>query len=147
MNKFIMDVEIVEQFATVLTLFRCFFLNAHCWHGSSLQYWLCIYRHLTNKETLPWPALREQMLDAIDNFVTSSHILCNLRGGGGGRGPNRSKIRWHNFWTAPYFNHLHSIILRICSLFAATSKQNHGPKNKQIILTTEGFAVKNKFDS
>ena len=31
-NKFIMVVENVDQFATVLTLFRCFLPNAHCSH-------------------------------------------------------------------------------------------------------------------
>ena len=53
MNKIIMVVEIVEQFATVLTRFRCFLPNAHCSHDSSLHYWLYIYCHINNEETLP----------------------------------------------------------------------------------------------
>ena len=43
---------------------------------SSLHYWLCIYCHITNKETLP--ASHEQILDVIDNFSTICHSLCNL---------------------------------------------------------------------
>ena len=65
--------EIVEQFATVLTLFRCFLPNVHCSHDSSLHYWLCNYCHITNKETLP--ASDEQMLDAVENFEIICHSL------------------------------------------------------------------------
>ena len=63
MNKFIMVVEVVEQFATVLTLFRCFLPNGHCSHDLSLYYWLCIYCHITNNETLP--ATDEDMLKIL----------------------------------------------------------------------------------
>ena len=70
MNKFIM---VVEQFATVLKLFRCFLPNAHCSHDSSLHYWLCTYCHINNKETLT--ASDEQMLDADENFETICHSL------------------------------------------------------------------------
>ena len=73
MNKIIMFVDIVEQFATIFTLFRFFLPNAHCTHDSSLNYWLCIYYHITNKETLP--TSYEQMSDAVENFEVISLSL------------------------------------------------------------------------
>ena len=78
LNKFIMFVEIGQQFANVLTLFRCFLPNVHCSHDSSLHYWF--YCHITNKETLP--ASDEQMLDASEetngwlNFVKKIMNCC-----------------------------------------------------------------------